>query len=78
MNLIFIPLNILSVTFKSKIEKWNPESRKEIDLGRFKKKFQVLKIKIKINSIEHNVKKQLGKNHYIPLIKIDKYIQYHI
>jgi hypothetical protein len=54
MNLIFIPLNIQSVEFRSKNEKGIPGSRRKIDLGRSKKKIQVLKKKnIKINELKY-------------------------
>jgi hypothetical protein len=52
MNLIFIPLNIISVKLKYKNEKGIPGSRREIDLGRSKKKIQVLKKNIKINELK--------------------------
>uniref|UniRef100_A0A2S2PZM7 Uncharacterized protein n=1 Tax=Sipha flava TaxID=143950 RepID=A0A2S2PZM7_9HEMI len=41
MNLIFTPLNIQSVQFRSRNEKGIPGSQREIDLGRYKKKIQV-------------------------------------
>jgi hypothetical protein len=52
MNLIFISLNIISVKFKNKNGKGIPGSRREIDLGRSKKKIQVLKKNIKINELK--------------------------
>ena len=38
MNLIFLPLNILSLKFKNQNEKGIPGSRRKIDLGGSKKK----------------------------------------
>jgi hypothetical protein len=45
--MIILALNISSVKFKNKTEKGIPGSRREIDLGRSKKKIQVLKKKHK-------------------------------